>query len=85
MKAALFYANNRVVAYTNPGWLQSEFDMIMGLFDRVGLQTNVRKTVGVVFRTFRAARVQAEKSYTWRMTGEGIRFKVRQRERVICL
>ena len=84
VNAELFYANNGVVASTDPGWLQSEFDMMMGLFDRVGLQTNVRKTVGMVFRTFQAAGVQAEKSDTWRMTGEGSSFKVRQQERVIC-
>ena len=68
MKAALFYANNGVVASTDPGWLQLEFDFMMGLFDRVGLHTNVRKTVGMVFRTFQAAGVRAEKAYTRRMT-----------------
>ena len=85
MKAALFYANNGVVASTDPGWLQSEFDFMMELFDRVGLHTNVRKTVGVVFRNCQVAGVRAEKYYTRRMTGEGSSFKVRQRERVICL
>ena len=85
VNAALFYANNGVVASTDPGWLQSEFDFMMGLFDQVGLHTNVRKTVGMVFRTCQAAGVRAEKAYTRRMTGEGSSFKVRQQERVICL
>ena len=41
---------------------------------------HVRKTVGVVFRHFRAAGVRADEAYTRRMTGEGVIFKERQRE-----
>ena len=77
VKAALFYAKNGVVTSTDTGWLQLEFDLMMELFDQVGLWTNVRKTVGIVFRTFREAGVRAEKVYTRRMTGEGRTFKVR--------
>ena len=35
VKAALFYAKDRMVASTDPGWIQSEFDTLMGIFDRV--------------------------------------------------
>ena len=58
--------------------------MLTGLFDRVGLRTNVQKTVGMVCRPCQAAGVRSNKSYTWRMIGEGRSFKERQRERVIC-
>ena len=67
VKAALFYANNGVVASTDPGWLQSEFDLMMGLFDRVGLRTNVRKTVWMVGRPFWTSGVRSDKAYTQRM------------------
>ena len=50
VKAAFFNADDGVVASTDPGWLQSEFDLLTGLFDRIGLQTNIRKTVGMVCR-----------------------------------
>ena len=70
-----------MVASTDPGWLQSGFDLLTGLFEHVGLQTNVRKTVGVVCRPFRAAELQADKAYTQRMTGEERSFKERERER----
>ena len=40
--------NNGVVASTDLIWIQSAFDFLMGVFDRVGMWTNVRKTVGVV-------------------------------------
>ena len=55
-----------------------------GMFDWAGLWTNVRKTVGMVFRPFWAAGVQAYEAYTQRMTGEGRRFKERHRELVLC-
>ena len=48
MEAALFYADYVMIASTYRGWFQSEFDTLAGLFDRVGLQTDVRKTMGVV-------------------------------------
>ena len=57
------------------------FDMLTGLFDRVGLRTKVRKTVGMVCRPFRAARVRADEAYNQRMTGEGMIFKERHRKR----
>ena len=51
----------------------------------MGLWTKVLKTVGIVCRPFRAAMVQADEAYTWRMMGEGRSFKERQRERVVFL
>ena len=50
VRAEFFYADDGVVESTDPEWLQLEFDMLTGIFDRVGLQKNVRKTVGIVYR-----------------------------------
>ena len=47
-QAALFYANNGVVTSLDPAWLQGASNAVVGLFDRVGLQTNFGKTVGMV-------------------------------------
>ena len=79
VKAVFFYVDDRMVASTDPGWLQLAFDTLTGLFDRVGLQTNVRKTAGMVWRSCQAARMQADKTYTRRMTGKGRSFKERKR------
>ena len=48
VKEEFFYAGDGVVDSTDSGWLQLAFDFLMGLFDWVGLRTNVRKTVGVM-------------------------------------
>ena len=78
-ESIVFYSDDEVVASTNPGWIQQAFDLLTGLFDQVGLQTIVHKTVGVVYRTFRVARVRADKAYTQMMAGERRIFKERQR------
>ena len=49
VKALLFYTYDRMVASTNPGWIQTVFDTQTGIFDRVGLRTNFNKTVGMVY------------------------------------
>ena len=48
MKAqeAILYSDNRMLASTNPGWIQTAFDTMTGLFDRVGLKTNIHKLWG---------------------------------------
>ena len=47
-QAALFYADDGMVVSSDPAWLQGAFTALVGLFDRVGLQTNVGKTVSMV-------------------------------------
>ena len=83
-KSAYFYADDGVIASIDPGWLQLAFDFLARLFDQVGLQMNVHKTVRMVFWPFRAAGVQADEAYTRRMAGEGRIFKDQQREHVLC-
>ena len=73
-----------MVASTDPGWIQSSFDTLTGLFEQVGLRTNVRNTVGMVCRPFRVDWVREYKAYTWKMTVDGRIFKDSQRERELC-
>ena len=47
-QAALFYADNGMVASSDPCWLQGVFNTLVGLFDRVVLRKNARKTVVMV-------------------------------------
>ena len=64
-----------MVASTNPGWIQTAFDTLMGLFDRLGLKKNVRKIVGMVCHPVQAVGVWADKAYTWNMTRAGSSYK----------
>ena len=45
---AYLYSDDGLVVSTQPERLQRAFDVLAGLFDWVGLQTNTAKTVGIV-------------------------------------
>ena len=65
-------------------WIQLAFDTLTGLFDQVGLQTNIRKIVGMVCRPCWAADVRSDEAYTRQMIGKGLSFKERHQEWVLC-
>ena len=46
---ACFYADDGLIVARDPGDLQVAFDVLTGLFDRVGLRTNTMKTEAMVF------------------------------------
>ena len=68
---ALLYADDGMVASSDPRWLQGYFSTLVGLFDRVGLRINVRKTVGMVCCLCQAEDNQLEVEYGIWMTVEG--------------
>ena len=82
VQEAIFYEDDGMVSSTNPGCIQTEFDTLMVIFDRVELKTNVRKIVVMVCYPFRATGEQADESYTRWMTRAGRSYKERQCERV---
>ena len=84
VQEAILYAEDGMVAYTNPGWLQTAFDTLIGIFDRAGMNMNVRKTVGMVCHPCREAGVRSDEAYTQRMMGAGRRYTERHWERVSC-
>ena len=60
------------------------FDTLTGLLDRVGLKTNIWKTMGMVCCPCRAAGVRTDEAYIRQITGAGRVYKERQQEQVIC-
>ena len=44
---AVFYADDGMFGASDPEWLQGAFSALVAIFDRVGLQTNVDKTVSM--------------------------------------
>ena len=73
-----------MVASSDPASLQGAFNALVGLFDRVGLQNNVGKTVGMVCQPCQAAGNITTASYGRRITGEGHSYRERQRDQVEC-
>ena len=83
-QAALFYADDGMIASSDPWWLQWAFTILVGLFDRVGLKTNQRKTASMTCRPCSASGNRSEASYAHTMTGAGPTPRERKRERVTC-
>ena len=54
-QAALFYADDGMVASSDPRWLQWVFTTLVGLFDRVRLNKNTGKTISMTCRPCTAA------------------------------
>ena len=46
--ATFFYADDGLVVSTDPEWILGAFNTLTGIFDRVGLQTDVNKTVRMI-------------------------------------
>ena len=66
-QAALLYVDNGMVDSSELRWIQGEFNTLVGLFDRVGLHTNVWNTVSMVCLPCQAAGI------SWRRrTGCGL-------------
>ena len=83
-QAALLYADDGMVDLSEPQWKKGAFKNLVGLFDRVGLRKNARKTVGVVCHPCQAAGNLLEAAYGRRVTGEGPTHRKRLKGQVAC-
>ena len=81
----LFYAYDDMVASSDQRWLQGDFSTLVGMFDRVGLKTNVAKSVRVVFRPCQVARTQLEAAYKRQTKGSRPSYQERQWGWVQCM
>ena len=52
--SVIFYADDGMVGATDPKWLQGAFSALVAIIDRVGLQTNVDKTVSMACQSCQA-------------------------------
>ena len=55
--SAVFYADDGMVGATDPQWLQGAFSALVAIFDRVGLLTNVNKTVSMACQPCRESKI----------------------------
>ena len=53
-QSEIFYADDGMVVSSDPAWLQGAFTALVAIFDRVGLVTNVGKTVSMVYHLCQA-------------------------------
>ena len=64
---AIFYADDGLIAARDHTTLQLAIDLLTGLFDRVGLETNTKKTEAMVFLPGKIRTALSESAYKARM------------------
>ena len=72
-QSAVFYADDGMVASSDPAWLQGAYSALVAIFDRVGLRNNVGNTVSMACHPYRAG--------AGNRTGAGYSRRLRKRER----
>ena len=70
--AALLYADGGLLVSTCMARIQEALEVLMVLFGRVGLQTNMEKAVVIVFQKFRTVGIQSMETYNQNIEGGGI-------------
>ena len=83
-QADLFYTDDGMVASSDPRLIKWAFNALVGLFERVGLHTNMGKTVSMKCRPCPEAGNQSEVAYRRKMTGEVPTYRKRLKDRVEC-
>ena len=78
-----FYIDGGLVACRDPVWLQSSFDVLVGLFERIGLLTNVAKTKVMMCILGRIREGYTEEAYMLPNSGQETAAN-RKRRRVDC-
>ena len=73
-----------MVASSEPAWFEGTFNALVGLFDRVGLYTNARKTVSMVCHPCQPVGNITQAAYRRRLTWEGNLYKEQQWDRAEC-
>jgi exonuclease III len=81
---ALFYADDGLIAHTDPHLVQLGINTLTDLFARVGLHMNATKTKAMVSRPRELFHAVSTPAYEHRMTGIGDSYGTRKRRKVAC-
>ena len=76
-KTNFFHADDGIIASTNLLWLQWSFDVLIGLFERFVLQTNMARTVEMVCQPGKISGRQSTDEYRQHITEKGDSHHVR--------
>jgi len=79
-----FHADDGLVASRNHQWLQDALNVLVTLFQKVGPETSVDKTKIVVCHPSLVRTHLSDEACKRRLTGEGLSFRERKRQRVQC-
>ena len=82
--SALFYADDGLIENTEHNDLQTDMDIMIKLFERVGLKTNETKTKFMVFRGPAPPKAMNNNAYRRMKTGRGKTYEEQRKQKVAC-
>ncbi len=82
INVSIFFVDNGLVAARCPEWLQTSFDILITLFERIGLRTNAKKTKVMTCLPGKVRVAQTEEEYAGQQMGLGT--STTKRRRVDC-
>jgi hypothetical protein len=77
--SAVFYADDRVIASTDPVLVQDSTDYLVELFERVGLHSNTSKTKAMASTPMMTGGHVSTHDYKRRMSGVGPSYNAQQK------
>eukprot|EP00978_Attheya_sp_CCMP212_P016906 scaffold44614_cov73-Attheya_sp.AAC.3 len=77
-KYVIFYADHGLLLSCNQEWVQESFDILIGIFEHVGLRTNTSKTNAMICMPGHISGRQSDYAYERRMAGTGESYQARQ-------
>ena len=78
----LLNANYGLLEWNQLDWLQSDFDILMVVFELLGLKTNVKNMLGMSFQIWHISGRHSDSAYTHQITSEGLSYQACQMQRV---
>ena len=70
----LFCADDGMIASSDPRYMLGIFITLVGMFNQVGIKTNVGKKSGIFCHTCQSASTQSQAEYECRMTKTGLSY-----------
>lgn len=81
---ALFYADDGLIGGPDPEWVQTAFSLMIRLFERIRLKTNLGKTKSMTCVPGYIRGQMSSPAYRRSRGGEGESYKERKRRAVTC-
>ena len=80
----VFYADEGMIGSRDPEWLQGTINVLIGLFRRVILMTNVARSKTMTCQLGAICTGMSEEAFSWRRIGEGAKNRESLRRRILC-
>ena len=80
----IFYADDGLIGFRDPEWIQGDLNVLIGLLHRVGLMSNVTKSNTMTYQPGKMHKGMLEEDFNQRITGIGAIYLYPPWRRIPC-